>query len=475
MINSFHSSIDIVSFLSGWDFLVLLVFAGTFLFSPKLISCFKKQKNSNNEFLLMSRDLGLALFVATLTSTWYGGIFGVTQIAFEKGLYSFFTQGLSWYSAYLIFALFIAKKIRKSNARSLPELIGMRFGLHARKLSALILFFHALPVTYALSIGILIQILTGLSLSLSVFFGVLLVTIYSLFGGLRAIVITDALQFLLMFISVMMVVLYSFYSFGGLGFLETQLPNHYFDWHGNQNPLDVLLWFLVACSTTLIHPVFYQRCLAAKNDSTAFFGILCAIILWIVFDCCTTLGGMYAKAIIPQSPSEQAYLYYGVQLLPAGLRGFFIAGLMAVILSTLDSFLFVSGTSISYDFLSANNDSLMNHRIMIGISGVVVIGIALLFGTNFEALWLFMEATFSVVLFFPVMATLFSSTSYSQRFFFAGAITSFASYALISMTAHKSEHSFLAFFLAHLVNVICLLLGLYMRAKSKTKLAVFPN
>jgi len=46
------------------------------------------------------------LFVGTLVATWYGGIFGVTFIAFEKGLYNFLTQGVFWYIAYLIFACF---------------------------------------------------------------------------------------------------------------------------------------------------------------------------------------------------------------------------------------------------------------------------------------------------------------------------------------------------------------------------------
>ena len=58
------------------------------------------------DLLLMGRQLTLPMFVGTLVATWYGGIFGVTEIAFSKGIYNFITQGLFWYVAYIIFALF---------------------------------------------------------------------------------------------------------------------------------------------------------------------------------------------------------------------------------------------------------------------------------------------------------------------------------------------------------------------------------
>ena len=45
----------------------------------------------------MGRKLTLPLFIATLVATWYGGIFGVAQIAFENGIYNFVTQGFFWY------------------------------------------------------------------------------------------------------------------------------------------------------------------------------------------------------------------------------------------------------------------------------------------------------------------------------------------------------------------------------------------
>lgn len=469
----FEPRVDLWSFLEWSDLLVMVIFVCLFLASPKLIRRMYKPPKEPSEFLLMNRGLGLPLFIATLTSTWYGGIFGVTQIAFEHGLYSFFTQGVSWYSAYVIFALVLAKKIRSENVRSLPELIGLRFGPSARKLSGFILFFHALPVSYAVSLGILLQIVTGLSFWLCVIMGVALVSAYSITGGLRAIVVTDGVQFVLMFAAVIMIALYSLYSFGGIDFLFQTLPSSYFNWQGDRSSLAVFVWFLVACTSTMIHPVFYQRCLAAKNDHTAILGILCAIGLWILFDCCTTMGAMFAKALIPEADGAQAYLFYGVQLLPAGLRGLFVTGILATILSTLDSFLFVSGTSVSYDILSNHKNSIIKHQIMIGFSAIFVMIIAIAFKADFESMWLFMEGVFSTSLFLPVMAALFIKNNMPSRIFLIPSMTSFITYSMVTFSMNK--FSLMPFFMAHGAALLCFFPLFYVYTKGKAKIAVLSH
>ncbi len=462
--------IDVWSFLTSLDYVVIFFFLLLFLISPKFLKSKNQDHKKQDEYLLMNRGLGLPLFIATLTSTWYGGIFGVTQIAFEHGIYSFFTQGVSWYSAYLIFAFFLAKKIRQRQVRSLPELIGLRFGQSARKLSGSILFFHALPVSYAVSIGIILEIIFAIPFPLAVFLGVGLVALYSITGGMRAIVITDGIQFLLMFLCVILIVVFSIFHFGGINFLREGLPETYFQWQGDKSFFSLFLWFLIACGSTLIHPVFYQRCLAAKDDNTARYGIIIAILCWMLFDCCTTLGGMYAKVIIPNAASDKAYLFYGLQLLPIGLRGFFVIGIIATILSTLDSFLFVSGTSASYDFLGSKKDEIGKHQRMIGLSAFIVILVAIFFKADFESMWLFMEGIFSTSLFLPVMIALFSKRNLAPKIFIVPVIASFLMYSFTTLLCTIYDTSLSPFFLAHGTSLLSLLLLLYGHSQSKTKM-----
>src|SRR5688572_23588800 len=117
--------LDLVTFVA-----VLLLTVGVVAYGHRrrAANAQTNTKNSFLDYLLMGRQLTLPLFVATLVATWYGGIFGVTRIAFESGIYNFVTQGLFWYGTYLVFAFFLVGRVRAFKAVTLPELVGKMYG-----------------------------------------------------------------------------------------------------------------------------------------------------------------------------------------------------------------------------------------------------------------------------------------------------------------------------------------------------------
>ena len=68
-------------------FLVLIITLGAVVYGhylkKKTVSSTDDKKNFI-DLILMGRQLTLPMFVTTLVATWYGGIFGVTRIAFER-------------------------------------------------------------------------------------------------------------------------------------------------------------------------------------------------------------------------------------------------------------------------------------------------------------------------------------------------------------------------------------------------------
>lgn len=378
---SYKNDISVLEVLSTLDwfifFLVLLLTVICVIWGHR-----KKSLPTFLDNLLMSRQLTLPLFIATLVSTWYGGIFGVTQIAFENGVYNFITQGIFWYLTYIIFALFLVKRLHRSQALTLPELINKMFGPKSARLGSILTLTNVLPIAYIISLGLFIQSLSNFNLEASMFLGLCIVLSYSSWGGFRSVVYSDIVQFIVMCLSVIFVIFFSVSSFG-LDHLFSNLPNHYFSLTGKHSIGETLSWGLIALAT-LIDPNFYQRCFAAKDIQTAKKGIFLSTLIWIIFDLCTTFGAMYAKATLPEAESGGAYLIYSLQLLPSGLRGFFVAGILATILSTLDSYLFLAGTTISYDILPKKLKSL---TLSIITSGFVAYFIALSFDGNIKSVW----------------------------------------------------------------------------------------
>lgn len=406
------SSILIGEWLSALDvivFILVLAFTAFSVWLGQRRAAQMDQESQEAKFwdlLLMGRRLSLPLFVCTLVATWYGGIFGVTQLSFEKGVYNFLTQGVFWYAAYLIFAFFLVSKARNSEAATLPELVGKIFGRRSRFLAAIFNFMNVIPIAYAMSLGFFIQALLGWSFEWALISGVGFVVLYSIWGGFRSVVFSDVVQFAVMCFAVASVVVFSFLKFGGSNYLQSSLPPTHFDPLGGQGLATTFVWGFIALST-LVDPNFYQRVFAAKNVKVAKRGILISTCVWIVFDLCTTLGGLYARAALSDADSGSAYMTYSLQVLPSGFRGLFLAGILATILSTMDSYLFTSGTTLTYDLLSRwHNKSkrrlIFNHMGVI-LSALVAIVLSLHFDGQIRLVWKTLGSYSAACLLLPVM------------------------------------------------------------------------
>lgn len=397
---------DLFSSLEPLDwaiFILVLIITIAFVYYGNL-SQRKEQREFNLlDHLIMGRKLTLPLFVGTLVATWYGGIFGVTQIAYEKGIYNFITQGVFWYIAYIIFAFFLVNKITKFEAMTLPDLVGKMFGPRSRTTAALFNFFNVVPIAYVISLGLFIKAFTHVSLEVGMIIGLAIVLSYSVWGGLRSIVLSDLIQFFVMVSSVLLVLIFSLFKFGGLDFLQAQLPERYFSLTSDEGYLQMFVWGFIALST-LVDPNFYQRCFAAKSPSVAKRGILFSTLIWIVFDLCTTFGAMYARAVLPNSPPGEAYLAYSVQILPTGLKGFFLAGILATVLSTLDSYLFLAGTTLTYDLSSEKQRANpFFHSMGVLFVGILSFAMAKFFDGNIKEVWKTLGSYSAGCILFPIL------------------------------------------------------------------------
>ena len=409
---------NIFNSLSLWDWAIFfLVLVITWITALCGLQSKRVADSSMVELLVMGRRLTLPFFVGTLVSTWYGGILGVTQIAFDKGIYNFITQGVFWYIAYLIFAFFLVDRLIPYQALGLPHLVCKMAGPKSGKLVAVFNFFHVLPVAYVVSMGLFLQILFEGSLLLSMSVGMGVVLLYSMRGGIAAIVWSDMVQFFVMCIAVFLVLIFSVYSFGW-DFLPANLPSSHFSLTAGEHWSDLLIWGLIALSS-LVDPNFYQRCFAAKNTSVAKKGILISTVFWVFFDICTTTGAMYARAHFPQADSGKAYLIYALSLLPEGLRGFFLAGILATILSTIDSYLFLAGATLYHDLLP---QKFHNKKILYFASMLLVAAICVLLGSVFEGnimnIWKTLGSYSVSCLFIPLMAVFLFPGKINDRVFF---------------------------------------------------------
>ncbi|MCK4904097.1 MAG: hypothetical protein KAS35_05345, partial [Candidatus Marinimicrobia bacterium] len=204
------------------DFSVVLLY----FISVIGIGFYRSKSASENSinYILAGRKLSLPGFVATLVTTWYGGILGIGENTYHFGIQTWFIFGLPYYFFAILFAIFIAPRIRKLNFVSIPDHFHNRFGKTAGVISGVFLLFLASPAPYILSIGILLEYTVGIPFLWALIIATIFSLIYIWKGGFGAIVRTDVLQFILMFGGFILLIIFAWIKIGSPLVVIKQLP-----------------------------------------------------------------------------------------------------------------------------------------------------------------------------------------------------------------------------------------------------------
>lgn len=369
----------------------------------------RKKSGKHEDFLLSGRRLTLPLFVMTLVSTWYGGILGVGEFTYRYGLSNWFVMAFPYYIFALIYALFIAGKIRKNKAATIPELIDQRYGRIPSFVSGLFVFLMTSPAPYLLITGIILSLILGLSPLLCALLIFIVSAIYLYRKGFETVVQSDMMQFAFMFIGFIILAVVLLNRYPVAEYLTTaHLPEQHLTLTGGLSTTYIISWFFIAL-WTLVDPGFHQRCAAARSPKTARNGILISIIFWIVFDALTLTTGLYARALLPDIQPLYAYPYLAAYVLPAGLFGLFLAGLLATVMSTLDSYIFISAQTVGYDVISKYSKKSIKHNIRIGyaITGLVAMLIVIAL-PSVISIWYLIGTLVIPSLLIPTLSALFN-------------------------------------------------------------------
>lgn len=364
-------------------------------------------ENSAESYFLDGRRLSLPLFVATLVSTWYGGILGVGEFGYRYGLSQWFLLGLPYYIFAFIFAWFLVPIIRESPAISLVEHCYETLGKTSGNIIAAAVFLLTSPAPYLWMLVAILQLFVPLP-SEYILAGVLVFSSCYLLGGrFFTIWSSNTLDFILMFTGFLVLVPFCIYNFGAFDFLYESLPKVYFAPLGGMKLDALAIWWLMG-AWTLVDPGFHQRVRAAKTPRVARMGIFVAILFWMLFDFLTLTSALYARALMPDlANAAHAYPLLGAQILPDGLFGLFIISLLATVLSTFNSFSFMAAQTLGQDFLKRliSMPRARLHDVCIIIT-LLIASVLVVFIPSAVDMWYLLAKTFLPALLFALVTSL---------------------------------------------------------------------
>jgi len=345
-----------------------------------LVGYFTPRETSESGFIYAGRKLTLPAFVMTLVSTWYGGILEIGRFGYEHGIVSWLMLGIFYYIAAALYATVIGPKISKQSFGSIPELFNNYFGKKSCIIAAIMMIFIASPAPYLKMLSIMIEYLYDIDPHYGILIAAIISMIYTLKGGFRSVVRTDIIQFSMMYIGFIGILGYLYITYGGYSFLVEKLPDSKLSFPGDLSWGYICAWGFIAL-VTFVDPNFYQRSFSGASPTIVKKGIFTSILFWFVFDLISILTALYSAAIITDV-QHSPFLDLVSIALPPLLQGIFMVSMFAIVMSTIDSFIFVSGLTIGRDLLSygSNKSKTVAHtKIGIVISALFSVILATFF------------------------------------------------------------------------------------------------
>ena len=464
-----------MNILSKLSHLDIAVFIGIMVAFVMMIVVMKFSRISANllQSLAAGRALTLPIFVVTLVASWYGNVIGATQIAFRHGIYNFFALGACWYISAIVFAYFISNKLVQSDSLSLPEIVGKLHGKTSEKIILMMMVMKTLPLTYIMALSIIITSLFGLDQKIVFLMVGVLGVLISLRTSLKSVIAIDLIQFFSIFIGLGLMVYFCYHKLGGHEYLVQNLPPKHLEVTGDNSVYKLILWFLVAFSTTALSPIFHQRCFAAKSTKVAKLGIVISVIFWMISDILTTLGGLYARSIytassdISSTNTHHAFLELITQVLPEGLIGYMMAAIAITSISALDSHIFATKTLVinhckSYRLLSSPRFSNFIGALIIVITTIIAIKL----DGDIEKAWLLFESAFIASVLIPVLLSIYgkkliSSWQFNSVILITFPLVAWSDYYFLS---HNSTLNLLGLLFNFSFILMCIV---YNKAKNK--------
>lgn len=319
---------------------------------------------------LIATDIGAGATVGTIEKVHSMGLLFAIAILFKP---------VFWIIAAKLFSKRIAY-FRSVGCISVSDIIETLYGKTARWITN----FMAL----AISIGILALQISAMGYLFQYFFELspahcsllaftVLVT-YSFFGGIRAIIFTDVMQAGIFFIGIPMA---CFMAYADLNMNYAQIIEHLpishktIDWSAANGILFASLVFhsiIAICDGPLI-----QRYLMASNEMQMKKVMRYCFVLSVPFALIICAVGFITQVASPDINPNLAFFHLVNTYLPVGAKGFLIAGILAAIMSTADSWLNTASVLCAHDIFkkilpssSGKKEVLIARLSLLSIAGI---------------------------------------------------------------------------------------------------------
>ncbi|MEO1262766.1 MAG: sodium:solute symporter [Bacteroidota bacterium] len=354
--------------------------------------------------------IGLSLFASNISST---TLIGLSGAAYSSGVVQSVYEWMSGIPLIIAAVIFVPLYLR-SRITTIPEYLELRFDRRSRSFFSIVTIFTSIVVDTAggLYAGALVLQLFFPNLVLwhTTLVLALVAGLYTAFGGLKAVVYTDTIQAIILIIgcSVLTYMLFEQLDFSWANVLAAAPEGHF----SMVRPADdsTLPWTGLLLGVPFLgfwywstNQYIVQRVLGGKNIKHARWGVIFAGFLKIIPLFIMVIPGALAISLFPGLDNPDTVFPTAVlNILPVGLVGLVLAGLISAIMSSVDSTLNSASTLVVIDFVKPGNpdlspESIAKYGRWTTIILMVVAAVWAPMIQNFEGIWSYLQQMFSII------------------------------------------------------------------------------
>ncbi len=380
-----------------------------------------RQVKTQEDFALAGRGLGSAVLTGTLLATWIGtgSIYGNTQRAFQDGLSAFVLPLSSALGILVLFSL--AARLRRMNKVTIQDILEERFGVATRIIGTVALISgYLIIVSYQYRAGsaVVERVLPDLSHDQAIYFVATFVIAYTALAGMFSVAYTDLANGILMTVGLVAALGILLVQLGGPSQVFEHLPSSHQDPFGYSSAR-IISYLLPSFLLILGDANMYQRFFSAKTPETArrsaagmFFGVL--ILDWLIIGVALCGVALVAtgKMSAPENPAH-GIVHIAFEALPPFLGAMLSATVVAVVVSTADSYLLSPASSLVRDVYQRFLRKDAGDREVVGASRLIIVGLGLIAlflsfqSDEFFGVALFAYTLYGAAITPPLLAALF--------------------------------------------------------------------
>ncbi|MEE8467070.1 MAG: sodium:solute symporter family protein [Planctomycetota bacterium] len=371
--------------------LYLLALVGVGIYKTKSVK-------TSEDFMVAGRSLPWYILVGTLLATWIGSgsLFSGAGLGYRNGLAGLWSSAGAWLGIVLVF--FIARRVRNFGKVTVPDIFEARYGTSAAVLATITtVIAYMTIVSYQFKGGgRVLSIVTegAISVEAGIVITAVFAVTYTVLAGMISVVYTDVINGILMTFGILIALGYMLVQVGGMDVVIASAEaagkwSLFAHWgaesdSGASAPIIAISFFVPTMLLLLGDANMYQRIFSARDGGSARKAILFWVIGVIVLESAISLLGLTGsvaaeQGLIPdlagvgKAETEVVIPTLALSAVPVALGMLLVATMMAVIVSTADSFLLIPATNLTRDVYQRFFDRSASERRVVFVSRLMVL------------------------------------------------------------------------------------------------------